>query len=150
MNIFLVRTPVTPGNTAPRVLVSTSSKEWMRGFVRSGEVNLDLTIIILTILRTILTILIILTILSLRLDFQQLSVGYSSSSPTGCVSGTTDYLSFSTPVIVIILVINVTTNIIITTGTVDLQRAGKEGRPVGRPSLLPLTDSKIHTKDAKL
>jgi len=33
----------------------------------------------------------------IRLDFQQLSVGYSSSSPTGCVSGTTDYISFTTP-----------------------------------------------------
>ena len=98
---------------------------------------------------TIITTTIIITnIIFIRLDFQQLSVGYSSSSPTGCVSGTTDYLSFSTPVIII--VINVTTNIITTTKTVDLQRAGKEGRPVGRPSLLPLTDSKIHTKDAKL
>jgi len=33
----------------------------------------------------------------IRLDFQQLSLGYSSSSPTGCVSGTTDYISFTTP-----------------------------------------------------
>ena len=87
---------------------------------------------ILTIV-TILTILITLTILSLRLDFQQLSVGYSSSSPTGCVSGTTDYLSFSTPVIVIIIVINVTTNIIITTKTVDWQRAGKLVDQLVRP-----------------
>ena len=33
-----------------------------------------------------------------RLDLQQFSLGYSTSSPTGCVSGTTDYLSFTAPV----------------------------------------------------
>ena len=32
-----------------------------------------------------------------RLDFEQFTIGYSSSSPTGCVTGTTDVLSFSTP-----------------------------------------------------
>ena len=36
-------------------------------------------------------------ICQIRLDFDKLSLGYSSSSPTGCVTGTTDILSFSTP-----------------------------------------------------
>ena len=36
-------------------------------------------------------------ICQIRLDFDKFSLGYSSSSPTGCVTGTTDILSFSTP-----------------------------------------------------
>ena len=36
-------------------------------------------------------------ICQIRLDFDQFSIGYSSSSPTGCVTGSTDILSFSTP-----------------------------------------------------
>ena len=36
-------------------------------------------------------------ICQIRLDFRQLSTSYSSSSPTGCISGTTDVVSFSTP-----------------------------------------------------
>lgn len=36
-------------------------------------------------------------ICQIRLDYEQFTIGYSSSSPTGCVTGTTDVLSFSTP-----------------------------------------------------
>ena len=60
--------------------------------IRYIQFTISITTIFTTI--TITTIMIILT----RLDFQQLSVGYSTSSPTGCVSGTTDYISFTTPV----------------------------------------------------
>ena len=34
--------------------------------------------------------------------------------------------------------------------SVNLRRAGKKGLPACRSSLLPLTNSKIHTKDAKM
>ena len=30
-----------------------------------------------------------------RLDFDKFTTGYSSSSPTGCITGTTDILSFT-------------------------------------------------------
>ena len=36
-------------------------------------------------------------ICQIRLDFNQFSIGYSSASPTGCVTGSTDILSFSAP-----------------------------------------------------
>ena len=38
-----------------------------------------------------------LYIFQIRLDFDKFTIGYSSSSPTGCVTGSTDVLSFSTP-----------------------------------------------------
>ena len=65
--------------------------------IRYIQFTISITTIFTTITITTITITTIMIILT-RLDFQQLSVGYSTSSPTGCVSGTTDYISFTTPV----------------------------------------------------